>query len=217
MSKEKKLSPKAIIISAVAVLLVAAAVLIGIFVIKPAVENKDKPDNTTTSASSEQDDALDTELVDYNGTKIPRTFAEILEENENKREAKNKQYGTVVEIGETKISLPEFATYYYTKFVNKYSEVRNSIASKGSNMTGYDIEKMPDEQKYTTGEGTWANYFAYEAVQDVQRVYANFQRACEAGIKLTSDDMEQIVYNYNTIRNNAKRDGVSPDEHLAKS
>lgn len=222
MSKEKKLSPKAvkaIVISAVAVLLVAVAVLIAVFVIKPAVDNKEKPDTTTTTTtvSSEQTAELDTQLVDYNGTKIPKTFAEILTENENKREAKCKEYGTVTEIGETKISLPEFAMYYYTKFVNKYSEARNSIATKGSNTTGFDIEKMPDEQKYATGDGSWANYFAYGAVQDIQKDYANFQRACEAGTKLTSEDIEFIAYNYNTICNNAKRDNVSPDEHLAES
>lgn len=218
MSKGKKPGTKAVIISAAAVILVAAAVLIAIFVIKPAVDNKDKPDNTTTTAvSTEQDIKLDTELVDYNGTKIPGTFAEILTENESKREAKCGEYGAVTEIGGTKISLPEFAMYYYTKFVNKYSEARNSIATKGYNMTGYDIEKMPDEQKYTTGDGTWANYFAFGAVQDIQKDYANFQRACEAGTELTSEDIEFIAYNYNTICNNAKRDNQTPDEHLAKS
>ena len=218
MSKEKKLSTKAIIISAAAVILVAAAVLIAVFVIKPAVEGKNEPDSTTTTvASSQQNTELDTELVDYNGTKIPGTFAEILTENESKREAKCKEYGVVTEIGETKISLPEFSMYYYTKFVNKYSEVRSSIASKGYNMTGYDIEKMPDEQKYTTGDGTWANYFAYGAVQEIQKEYADFQRACEAGTMLTSDDMELIAYNYNTICNNAKKNDQTPDEHTADS
>lgn len=217
MSKEKKLSTKAIIISAAAVILIAAAVLVAVFVIKTEDDNKDKPDSTTTTAVSEQNAELDTQLVDYNGTKIPKTFAEILTENESKREAKCNQYGTVTTIGETKISLPEFAMYYYTKFVNKYSEARNSMATKGYNMTGFDIEKMPDEQKYTTGDGTWANYFAFGAVQDIQRVYANFQRACEAGTELNSEDMEFIAYNYNTICNNAARNDQTPDEHTAAS
>ncbi len=216
MSKNKKLSTKAIIISVAAAVLLAAAVLVAVFVIKPADDNKDKPDNTTT-AVSEQSAELDTELVDYNGTKIPKTFAEILTENENKREAKCREYGAVTEIGETKISLPEFAMYYYTKFVNKYSEARNSIATRGYNMTGYDIEKMPDEQKYTTGEGAWANYFAYGAVQDIQKVYANFQRACESGTKLTTEDMDFIAYNYNAVFKNADKEKISPDEQLAKS
>lgn len=214
MSKDKKLSTKAIIISVAAVILVAAAVLVAVFVIKPAVDNKDKPESTTT-AVQEQNTELDTQLVDYNGTKMPKTIAEILEENESKREAKCREYGTVTEIGETKISLPEFAIYYYTKFVNKYSEARNSIATRGTNITGYDIEKLPDEQKYTMGDGTWANYFAFKAVQDIQKVYANFRRACEAGTELTSEDIELITYNYNSVCNNAKKDNTTPDEHMA--
>ncbi len=218
MSKGKKLSPKAIVISVVAVLLVAAAVLIAVLVTKSADENKEKPETTTTtSASQEQNIELDMELVEYNGTQMPKTFADILAENESKRDAKCKEFGTVTTIGETKISLPEFAMYYYTKFVNKYSEARNSIATRGTNITGYDIEKMPDEQKYTTGEGTWANYFAYGAIQNIQETYANFQRACEVGTQLTSEDIDFIVYNYNSIKNNASRDKVSVDEHLAES
>ncbi len=216
MSKEKKISTKAIIISVVAVILVVAAVLVAVFVIKPSDNNTDKPE-TTTTASDEQAVKLDTQLVEYNGTQIPKTFADILAENEKAREAKCNQYGVVAKMGETKISLPEFAMYYYTKFTNKYSEARSSIANSGQNMTGFDIEKLPDEQKYTSGSGTWANYFAFGAVQEIQADYANFQRACEAGTQLTSEDMEFITYNYNTVQKNASRDNVSVNEHLASS
>ena len=216
MSNNKKKTVKAVVISVAAVIVVAAA-LLAVFVIKPAVENKNKPDDSVTTTASEPETEFDSELVEYNGLKMQKSFADILAEAEAEREEKCKEYGVVAEIGGIKISLPEFSMYYYTKFINKYSDVRRAVANNGSNTTGYDIEKMPDEQKYTTGDGTWANYFSYEAIQDIQETYANFQRACEAGTELNSEDLKIISYNYNTVRNAAEKDKLTPDEHIEEN
>ncbi|MBQ4625936.1 MAG: hypothetical protein IJB45_01635, partial [Clostridia bacterium] len=174
--ERKKADPKTVktvLITLAAAAVVAAIVLLAVFVIKPAIEehkNK-KPDNTVTTAGT-QDEGDDFVPVDYKGLSIPGTFADILKEAEAERDALCGKYGVALEIGDIKISRPEFNMYYYDQYIQQYYDVQNSIQNKGANLTGFDPSKTPEEQKYPQGDGTWADYFTYEAIERIQKTYS---------------------------------------------
>lgn len=217
--ERKKADPKTVktvLITLAAAAVVAAIVLLAVFVIKPAIEehkNK-KPDNTVTTAGT-QDEGDDFVPVDYKGLSIPGTFADILKEAEAERDALCGKYGVALEIGDIKISRPEFNMYYYDQYIQQYYDVQNSIQNKGANLTGFDPSKTPEEQKYPQGDGTWADYFTYEAIERIQKTYSDFERACKAGTELEEDGIVSLIDDYDIVKNGAEKDGLTDDEHMA--
>lgn len=217
--EKKKINPKTVktvLIALAAAVVVAAIVLLAIFVIKPAIEenrNK-KPDNTvtTTRAYEEGDEFLQ---VEYNGLSIPGVFADILKEAETERDALCKKYGAALRVGDIEISRPEFNMYYYDQYIEQYYSVQKSISSNGANLTGFDLSKTPEEQKYIQGSNTWADYFTYEATAAIQQTYADFKRACEAGTQIDSETMRGLINAYDSVRDSAEKKEMTEDEHLA--
>lgn len=217
--EKKKLDPKtvkAVLIALAAAAIVAVAVLLVIFVIKPAIEeNKEKkPDNgvTTTQGYEQGDEFLP---VEYNGLSIPGVFADILKEAEAEREGLCGKYGVAVEVGDIKISRPEFNMYYYDQYMEKYFDVQTSINNNGTNMTGFDPAVAPEEQQHSRGNGTWADYFNYEVIGEIQKTYADFKRACEAGTQIDSDAMTGLINAYDQVKNGASGKGFTDDEYLS--
>lgn len=218
--EKKKIDPKtvkAVLIALAAVIAVAAIVLLAIFVIKPAIEeNKTKkPDNavTTTRPYEEGDEFLQ---VEYNGLSIPAVFADILKEAEAEREGLCERYGAVLKAGDVNISRPEFNMYYYDKYIEQYRKVQQSINSNGANLTGFNLSKAPEEQKYIQGDSTWADYFTYEATAAIQKTYADYKRACEAGTVLTQDTMNGLINAYDQIKYSAEKKEQTEDEYMAE-
>lgn len=217
--EQKKIDPKTVrtvLITLAAVAVVAAIVLLAIFVIKPAIEEgKNKKPDPVTSTTKSYENGDEFLPVEYNGLSIPGVFADIIKEAEAERDALCSQYGVAVEIGDIKISRPEFNMYYYDQYMEKYYDVQRSINDNGANMTGFDPAVAPEEQKHVRGEGTWANYFTYEAIGEIQRTYADFYRACETGTQITSEAMSGLVDGYDQVKNGASSRGLTDDEHLA--
>ena len=217
--EKKKIDPKTvktILVTLAAVAAVAAIVLLAIFVIKPAIEeNKNKkPDPvTTTQKGYEQGDEF--LPVEYNGLSIPGVFADLLKEAEAERESLCGKYGVAVEIGDIKISRPEFNMYYYDQYIGKYYDVQTSISDNGTNMTGFDPSMAPEDQKHIRGNGTWADYFTYEAINNMQKNYADFERACKAGTQLSAEDITGLVSAYDQVTKGAESDGLTVDEHMS--
>ncbi len=217
--EKKKIDPKtvkAVLIALAAVVAVAAIVLLAIFVIKPAIEENiaKKPDNTvtTTRPYEEGDEFLP---VEYNGLSVPAVFADILKEAESEREGLCAQYGVALEVGDIKISRPEFNMYYYDKYIEQYRKVQQSINSNGANLTGFNLSKTPEEQKYIQGDSTWADYFTYEATAAIQKTYADYRRACEAGTELTPDAMQGLIDAYDQIKYSAEEKEQTEDEYMS--
>ena len=81
-----KKSTKAIIIAAVAIVLVAA-VLVGIFVVKPAVENKEPSTEEITYSAAEKNENENYEYVTYQGARMAKDLADILIQAEKDSQA----------------------------------------------------------------------------------------------------------------------------------
>lgn len=188
---------KGIIIAVAAIVLVAAVVLTAVFVVKPSI---DKNGETTTTESYNLLNPKDEyTFVDYKGASLPQEFVDILNQAESDSKAACKEYGVALEIGDIKISMPEFVAYYYDQYSLKKQDVQNSIDLKGMNMTGYDPLVLPDKQEYVDGSRTWAEEFTKDAISMLQEDYEGFNKAIEAKITFTNDEVTQLISEYERI------------------
>ena len=191
-SEAEKKPIKGIIIAAAAVILVAAIVLTAVFVVKPAI---DKKTETTTNANNQYTlpGSGGYEYVDYKGTKMAKELVDILNQAEIDRDNACKKHGIALELGDIKISHPEFISYYYDQYSNQKQEIEYSIQKTGTNRTGYVPEKMPDEQQCLNKGYTWAEDFTRKAISAITENYQGFNKAIEAGIELTDSDVDFIL------------------------
>lgn len=196
-AQPEKKSVKGIIIAAAALVLVAAIVLTVVFIVKPG-SNEDTT-TTTRDLRYTVPGANGYTYVDYNGASMPQEFVDILTQAEADREAACKEYGTALEIGDIKISHPEFISYYYDQYSIQKSNIEYSIEKTGSNRTGYDPEVMPDEQKCINQDYTWAEDFTLKAIETIQSNYRCFERALEKGIVLTKDEVTTTISQFEVL------------------
>lgn len=207
---------KGIIIAAAVIVLIVAVVLTGVFVIKPAIDKSSATSTTTDPREQYRVPGSDGyTYVEYRGASLPQEFVDILNQAELDRKSACKEYGTALEIGDVKISHPEFLAYYYDQYSLKKQEVQYSIEQKGTNMTGYDPEIMPDEQNCLNRGYTWAEEFTRDAISAIQEDYEGFDRALEAGITLTDDEVTQLITEYNRIEIYSSVQNMSYEELFA--
>lgn len=195
-AQPEKKSVKGIIIAVAALVLVAAIVLTVVFIVKPGSQD----DNTTTTANPYTiPGANGYTYADYNGANMPQEFVDILTQADIDRESACQAYGVALEIGDIKISHPEFISYYYDQYSLQKSEIEYSIQQTGSNRTGYDPEKMPDEQQCLNKGYTWAEDFTLKAIETIQANYRSFERAIEKGVVLTDDDVTTTIAQFEVL------------------
>lgn len=225
MSKKKKPETKpeisakkkkgAIIISAAAILLVAC-ILLGIFVVKPAIEKgKDNGKDPSTSTSSGTLDGIqmsDYTYVDYNGVQMAEPLAQVLNQAAIDSEAACKEYGVAVTLGDREISRSEFHLYYLDQYRTQMTEVAYSEEKTGTNKTGYDVDKLPDEQQHPTKNMTWAEEFTVKAINTIKLNYAGFDMAIKEGIQLEETEIANLIISYSRIEDYAYQDQTEPDE-----
>ncbi len=199
---ESRKSGKAIIFAAVAVVIIAA-VLVGIFVIKPAVQKIEEP-TTVPIVTNPPAEGEKYSYVDYKGAKMPVEFAEILNQAEiDCREACNRQ-GVAVKVGDREISRSEFVMYYLDQYRLQMYEIDYSIEKKGSNMTGYDPKILPDEQTAVGTDYSFAEDFTRKAIDVIQTNYASFDLALKNGIQLNETEIEIAMARYKRIEEYVK-------------
>ena len=130
---------------------------------------------------------------------LGQEFVDILTQADIDRESACQAYGTALEIGDIKISHPEFISYYYDQYSIQKSEIEYSIQQTGANRTGYDPEKMPDEQICLNQDYTWAEDFTLKAIETIQSNYRSFERALEKGIVLTKDEVTTTISQFEVL------------------
>lgn len=210
MSKKKV----AIIISAAAVFL-AACILVGIFVVKPAIEEKDK--ETSTKASTSSMDGVQMSgytYVDYNGVQMAEPLAQVLRQAEIDSAAACEEYGVAVTLGDRDISRSEFHLYYLDQYRTQMTEVAYSEEKTGTNRTGYDIDKLPDEQKHPTKDMTWAEEFTLKAIDAIKLNYAGFDMAIKEGVQLEENEIAEIIVSYMRVEDYADQALMENDEYV---
>lgn len=193
---EKK-SAKGIIIAVCALVLVAAIVLTVVFVVKPG--SSDNGTTTTAGNVYTVPGANGYTYAEYKGVSMPQEFVDILTQADADREAACNTYGVALEIGDIKISRPEFTSYYYDQYSLQKTEIEQSIEQTGANRTGYDPEKMPDDQQCLNKGYTWAEDFTLKAIETIQDNYRSFERALEKNITLTDDEISLTEYQFSVL------------------
>ncbi len=196
--KTPKKSSKAIIIAAAAIVVVAA-VLVGIFVVKPAID-KGKEPSTVPIVTNTPNAGEKYTYVDYNGTKMPAEFVEIL--NQAEIDIKNAcvSQGVAVSVGDRDIPRSEFVMYYLDQYRLQMHEIQYSIEQRGSNMTGYDPKVLPDAQNVISGEYTFAEDFTRKAIEAIQTNYASFDLAVRNGTQLTEAEIYNTTLAYGRVQ-----------------
>ena len=209
-SKRKK---TAIIISAAAVFL-AVCILVGIFVVKPAVEKNKEPStvSTETKSGTQVDNYT---YVDYNGVQMVEEFAEILNQAAIDSAAACEKYGVAFTLGDRNISRSEFHLYYLDQYRTQMTKVTYSEEKSGANRTGYDPDILPDEQNHPTKDITWAEQFTIDAADAAALNYSGFDMAIQTGVELTESEIAQVMSAYKRAEEYARQAQKETDQLLA--
>lgn len=206
--KEKK-PVKPIIIAAVAVLL-AAAVIVAVVLVKK--DNGGTPDNGEIVTMP--DNGTQYTYAKYKTTAMPVEFVEILNQAEKDSAAACEKYGVALEIGERKISVPEFVMNYYDQHSRMVGSADYSIQQTGENRTGYDYEILPGEQKHIRHDYTWQEQFTLDAVEGMREVYYFFDKAVERKTEISVMTIAATIDSYEIVDERSGRLGITPDESL---
>lgn len=209
-----KKSTKAIIIAAAAIVVIAA-VLVGIFVVKPAID-KGKEPTTVPLITNAPNEGENYTYVDYKGTKMPVEFVEILNQAEIDSQKACESQGVAVSFGDREISRSEFVMYYLDQYRLQMYEINYSIEEKGSNLTGYDPEILPDEQNAVGADYTFAEDFTRKAINVIQTNYASFDLALRSGTQLSEAEISNTIASYERVLEYAEysKEKLSPDEYV---
>ncbi len=195
--------PKTIIIIIAAVVIVAAAVLVGIFVIKPAIDKNTEPTTVPVVTNPPKEGEVFT-YADYKGARMPVQFIEILNQAELDCQKAAKETGVALKVGDREISKSEFLMYYLDQYRLQMHEINYSIEQRGSNMTGYDPEKLPDEQNAVGVDYTFAEDFTRKAADVIKTNYASFDLAVRNNTQLTEVEIDNLIVSYERVKEYAK-------------
>ncbi len=203
IAEAPKKSPKTIIIIIAAVVIVAAAVLVGIFVIKPAIDKNTEPTTVPVVTNPPKEGEVFT-YADYKGARMPVQFIEILNQAELDCQKAAKETGVALKVGDREISKSEFLMYYLDQYRLQMHEINYSIEQRGSNMTGYDPEKLPDEQNAVGVDYTFAEDFTRKAADVIKTNYASFDLAVRNNTQLTEVEIDNLIVSYERVKEYAK-------------
>lgn len=213
-ASQNKKPVKGVIIAAAALVLAAAIILTGIFVVKPKIDSGKA--TTVPIVTESGTNKSQYTFADYKGAKMPVEFIEILNQAAIDSKEACKKYGVAVTIGDREISMPEFEMYYYDEFHVQLDSVSTSISEKGYNATGFDTSKLPDEQKYSLDQSmTWADVLTVNAVNQMTYTFEGFDQAVKEDIEFSASEITSIISQYERIENYASNSDVTPDEKLA--
>ncbi|GEM_PF-6075372 len=200
--KEKKL--KAIIIVLASLLAVSIAVVLAVFVIKPAIEKKKAGEEQTTSSVSYIEDE---EYGEYMGCRMPAEFANILIQSDEESEAACKEYGVAAEINGHKLSVPEYEFYYYRSESDLLTRVNTSISEKGQNLTGFEPSKAPSAQNYPQTEITWSRKLMEGLETELGGDFYLFDEALKAGFVPSQERLDGVSELFEYIAMAAQKTG----------
>ena len=208
--KETKKPAKAIIAAVIAVVLVAA-VLLGVFVIKPAI-NKNKGGTTDiTFTDAEKIEGEHYDYVNFGNTRMAKELALMLKQAEEDSNAAIENGGVAVEIGNHKISQAELTLYYIDTYTAQVKAVEDSIATRGQNLTGFETDKLPSEQKHHDDDFNWSDKFISEAIESAKVIYTTFDLAVDAGYLLDEQEIYNLITSYTRVERFSGTDRT-PDE-----
>lgn len=156
------------------------------------------------------------EFVKYGKGEIPSDFAKILKSAEADEAAACKEYGTVLTIGDRKISYSTLLMYYVDKYNSHLVD-----ASEDEKKFGYSTENfaynMYPEFINRSKDQNWAEYITDEIVEDIAWDYFLFDKALEENFKPSDSEIEEIQELFISTRNLIMTSGESVEEILERN
>lgn len=208
--------PAKAIIAAAAAVVVIAAVLVGIFVVKPAIDKNNNEPTTVPVVTNEAVEGERYSYAEYRGVRMPVEFIEIFNQAELDSKKAAEEYGVAVEVGNRDISRSEFTMYYLDQYRLQMHEINYSIEQKGTNLTGYDPTKLPEEQQAVGVDYTFAEDFTLKAIEHIKTNYASFELALKDGTTLTESEIYSTIMGYERVVEYAEysQEKITPDEYI---
>ncbi len=157
------------------------------------------------------------ELAEYKGITMPVEFVEILNQAEVDSAEMCEKYGVALELGNRKISMPEFMMYYYDAYYFQNQSVEYSIQQSGQNRTGYDPEKDPADQKYLDKDYTWEEKFTLDAIDNLTNNYSIFELALEEGTEIDGYSIGTVFDTIEMVEDRAKKNKTTQEKDLAET
>lgn len=206
--KEKLKKKKPLIITGVALLLVAAILVTGYFVwYKP---EKEKPTFTNGKSSlTAIENTYTYEKGTYNGYAVPTDCVEILTQADADCKKAASKYGVAMTVGETEISVPEFGMFYFDMF----SGILSGYETDPSGAT-LKSDSMPVDQTYANTQYTWQDELAALSRNKIQELLVQYRAALDAGVMLTDAELEEWTSQKTAIESMAKNSNISTDESV---
>ncbi len=193
-----KKSTKIIIAAAIAIAVVAA-VLVGIFVVKPAIDEKKEVTTSDVGTTQPKKEGENYTYVDYKGARMAKELAEMLNQAEADNRASINKDGVVLTIGDREISKSKFVLYYLDQYRYQRHKIEYATQQTGYNATGYEPSILPDEQQYVDGEYTWAEEFTRQVTENLQVVYTTFDLAIKEGFELEEREIYDLIQTYSEV------------------
>lgn len=201
--KKKKKALKIIAVASASILAASAIILLAVFVIKPVVEKKkaEKETEQTTAVSVEPSEDG---YAEYKGCKMPEEFVKILLQAEADSEASCNELGVAAEIGDHKLSVPEYALYYYRAVIDQFTKAVSTLYEKGQNVTGFDPSKAPSSQNYPRGNITWETKISEKIETETEKSFFMFDEAINSRFMPSKDVIDNIYSLYESLSVSAK-------------
>lgn len=110
-----------------------------------------------------------------------------------------------VVIGDYEMNSVEMSYYYNDAINNFYSEVYSSVYSEEYfTSLGLDLSQPLNEQENPNTGDTWANYFIDGALETAQSDFAMYNKAMEAGFKLSEEEQAEFDSEIKVLKTNAE-------------
>lgn len=156
------------------------------------------------------------EFVKYGKGEIPSDFAKILKSAEADEAAACKEYGTVLTIGDRKISYSTLLMYYVDKYNYHLGIAAEDISRYGYSTEDFALQYYP-EFKDITEEKNWAEQLTEEVCEETAQNYYLFDMALKEKFKPTEKEIRSILSRYESIRSQIVASGASAEALLEKN
>lgn len=121
------------------------------------------------------------------------------------------RYLTAMTVGDHNITVAEYNFYYYTSyqsFLSQYGEY--------ASMFGLDTTKSLDSQNCAMSTGTWADYFAEQATEQIKKNMVLIDAAKEENITLNEEDKAQIEVFMTALKEQSRQQKVPVTKMFGK-
>lgn len=215
-----KKNRKAKIIIPIAALLLAAAIVIPVYMLKIKNPSPSGQEDITNGGGSDTKISVDVdygepeatyETAEYNGYTLPKVIADCFLQADADTAAACEKYGVAFETGGRKVSTPEYTMAYY--------DIYNSIILNGTadeNNLMVNSASLPSQQPYGDFGYNWDTQLRKLTDDSLTEKFLMFDEALNNGFTVTDDLVDSFNSTYTTIEQSVLTGGFSSIEELCE-